>query len=149
MATTSKSKQTCPASTSTSTPFGALKQMLIPLKDKEVKVSISKTNPECFELTINKEEQGTQIGMGFDLIITPLVIEFQPQETIVDSKSVPLQTKTPREQPTQQKTLDKEPQHENNSPSKVLLQNQPSAMQLVYRSIHPRQCQTHFLRQKQ
>jgi hypothetical protein len=78
---------------------------------------------------INDEEQGTQIGPGFDLIITPLAIDFRPQETTVDSKSVPLQTETPREQPTQQKTLDKEPQRENNSPRKVLLQNQPSAMQ--------------------
>ena len=43
--------------------------------------------------------------------------------------SVPLQTETPREQQIQQKSLDKESQPENNSPRKVLQQNEPSAMQ--------------------
>jgi hypothetical protein len=113
MATTSKPKQNGPASTRSSPLFDALKHMVIPLKEKEVKISISKTNPGCFELNINGEVQGTQIGPGFDLLITQSAIEFRPQEIKIDNTSVtsvPLQTETPREQPTQQKTLDNPPE---------------------------------------
>ncbi len=102
MAATSKSKQTGPASAMISQ-LDALKHMVIPLKEKEVKISISMTNPGCFELNINGEEQGTQIGPGFDLLIRQSAIEFRPQEIKIDNTRVPLPTEMPREQPTQQK----------------------------------------------
>uniref|UniRef100_A0A7S0N0L3 Uncharacterized protein n=1 Tax=Cryptomonas curvata TaxID=233186 RepID=A0A7S0N0L3_9CRYP len=133
MAATSKQEQTGPASARISTPFDALKHMVIPLKEKEVKISISKTNPGCFELNINGEEQGTQIGPGFDLLITQSAIEFRPQEIKIDNTRVPLQTEMPpsREQPTQQRTHDnpQEPQRQITSSRKVLLQNRPTAIQ--------------------
>ena len=134
MAATSKPKQTDPVFTMISSRFDALKHMVIPLKEKEVKISISKTNPGCFELNINGEVQGTQIGPGFDLLITQSTIEFRPQEIKIDNTSVtrvPLQSETSQEKPTQQKTLDNPPEQprEIRPPRKVLLQNRPTAIQ--------------------
>lgn len=131
MAATSKSKQNGSGSAGISPPFEALKHMIIPLKEKEVKISISQTNPGCFTLNINGEEQGTQIGPGFDLLITQSAIEFRPQEIKIDNTRVPPQTEMPREQPIQQKPLDNRPesQREIKSSRKVLLQNRPIEIQ--------------------
>ena len=131
MAATSKSKQTGSGSAGISPLFEALKHMIIPLKEKEVKISISQTNPGCFTLNINGEEQGTQIGPGFDLLITQSAIEFRPQEIKIDNTRVPPQTEMPREQPIQQKPLDNRPesQREIKSSRKVLLQNRPIEIQ--------------------
>ena len=123
MAATSKSKQIGPASARISPQLDTLKHMVILLKEKEVKISISTTNPGCFELNINGEEQGTQIGPWVDLLITQSAIEFRPQEIKIENTRVPLPTDMPRvDNPL-------EPQREIRSSRKVLLQNRPTAIQ--------------------
>ena len=125
--------------------------MVIPLKDNVVKVSISKTIPDTFQLTINGETIDKPFGPGIDLHITPLEIQFHPQENISDKsvaeiprdrssgpdyKGFPNPEKIHFEQSPQPKIISKEAQRENNKSQQttksnrtVLLHDKPSATQ--------------------